>query len=48
MGSNAHTVASGSIGNAWDSLSAQEKDAQITRLIREEAARIVPQLLALR
>lgn len=46
VGSNAHTVASGSIGNAWDSLSAQEKDAQITRLIREEAARIVPQVLA--
>lgn len=48
VGSNAHTVVSGSIGNAWEALSAQEKDAQITRLIREEAARIVPQVLAQR
>ena len=48
VGSNAHTVDSGTIGNAWRALTDQEKDAQITRLIQEEAARVVPQVLAQR
>jgi hypothetical protein len=41
-------VESGTIGNAWNRLTAEEKDAQITALIKEEAARVVPQVLAQR
>ena len=48
IGSNANGVVSGTIGNAWDRLTAEEKDAQITTLIREEASRVVPQVLAQR
>lgn len=48
IGSHAHTVANGTIGNAWNALSAQEKDRQLQALIREEAARVVPRVLALR
>ena len=48
VGSNAHGVVSGTIGNAWRALSDEEKDTQITRLIREEAARVVPKVLATR
>jgi hypothetical protein len=46
IGSNANGVVSGTIGNAWDRLTAEEKDAQITALIKEEAARVVPMVLA--
>lgn len=48
VGSNAHGVVSGTIGNAWEALSDEEKDTQITRLIKEEAARVVPKVLATR
>ncbi|HUP98731.1 MAG TPA: hypothetical protein VM073_12345 [Usitatibacter sp.] len=48
VGSNAHGVTSGTIGNAWRALTDQEKDAQITRLLQEEAARVVPKVLAQR
>ena len=48
IGSKANGVESGTIGNAWNRLTAEEKDAQITALIKEEAARVVPQVLALR
>jgi hypothetical protein len=33
------------IGNAWTALSEEEKDRQLTALIREEAARVVPKLV---
>lgn len=46
IGSKAHTVAVGSIGNAWTALTAQEKDRQLTELIRAETARVVPKVLA--
>lgn len=46
IGSNATGVVSGTIGNAWDRLTPEEKDAQITALIREEASRVVPLVLA--
>jgi hypothetical protein len=46
VGSNAHVVESGTIGNAWKSLSDEAKDAQLTSLIKEEAARVVPLVLA--
>ena len=48
VGSNANGVTSGTIGNAWKALSDEEKDSQITRLLKEEAARVVPQVLAQR
>ena len=48
VGSRAVGVESGTIGNAWNRLTADEKDAQITALIKEEAARVVPQVLAQR
>ena len=48
IGSNANGVVSGTIGNAWRALSDEEKDAQITALLKQEAARIVPQVLAQR
>ena len=48
VGSNAHTVVSGTIGNAWRALSDQEKDVQLTRLLQEEVARVVPKVLAQR
>ena len=48
VGSNANGVTSGTIGNAWKALSDEEKDSQITRLLKDEAARVVPQVLAQR
>ena len=45
VGSNAHGVTSGTIGNAWKALSDQERDTQISNLIRDEAARVVPKVL---
>lgn len=45
VGSNAHSMPSGQIGNAWKSLSDEEKDRQLTALIREETARVVPKLV---
>lgn len=45
IGSNAHAMAGGQIGNAWNALSDQEKDRQLTALIREETARVVPKLV---
>jgi hypothetical protein len=45
IGSNAHSMPTGQIGNAWSALSEEEKDRQLTVLIREEAARVVPKLV---
>jgi len=45
VGSLAHTVTSGTIGNAWKALTDDQKDAEITKLIRSEAARVVPMVL---
>jgi hypothetical protein len=45
IGSNAHTVENGMIGNAWTALTTEEKDRQLTELIREETARVVPKLV---
>jgi hypothetical protein len=44
-GSNAHAMPTGQIGNAWRALSDEEKDKQLTTLIREETARVVPKLV---
>lgn len=48
VGSNALGATSGKIGNAWQALTEQEKDNHITKLLQEEAARVVPQVLAQR
>lgn len=45
IGSNAHSMPTGQIGNAWSALSEEEKDRQLIALIREEAARVVPRLV---
>jgi hypothetical protein len=45
IGSNAYTMPTGQIGNAWSALSDEEKDRQLFALIREEAARVVPKLV---
>ena len=45
IGSNANSPPTGQIGNAWLSLSDAEKERQLTALIREEAARVVPKLV---
>jgi len=45
IGSNAHSVPVGQIGNAWKALTEEEKDRQLTALIREETARVVPKLV---
>lgn len=45
VGSNAHSTPTGQIGNAWNALSDQEKERQLTQLIREETARVVPRLM---
>ena len=46
IGSNAYSPTSGQIGNAWTALTEEEKDKQLTQLIREETARVVPKLVA--
>jgi hypothetical protein len=45
VGSNAYSLATGQIGNAWKALTEEEKDKQLTELIREETARVVPKLV---
>lgn len=45
VGSQAHLVKAGSIGSAWGAMGDEQKDAELTRLIRDEAARVVPALL---
>jgi hypothetical protein len=45
IGSNAHSMPTGQIGNAWSALTEEEKDRQLIALIREEAARVVPKLV---
>ncbi|MEO5692182.1 MAG: hypothetical protein ABIQ72_03585 [Usitatibacter sp.] len=46
VGSHAHQVEAGAIGNAWKLLTDEQKDAEITKLIRQEVARVVPMVLA--
>ena len=45
IGSIAHSVPTGQIGNAWKALTEEEKDRQLTALIREETARVLPKLV---
>lgn len=45
IGSNATSPPAGQIGNAWKALTDEEKDRQLTALIREETARVVPKLV---
>jgi hypothetical protein len=45
IGSNAHVLPGGQIGNAWTALTPQEKDQQLGDLIRDETARAIPRLL---
>ena len=45
IGSHATSPAAGQIGNAWKALTDEEKDQQLTALIREETARVVPKLV---
>ena len=47
-GSKGHTVDAGTIGDAWNALSAQEKDKRLNEVLREEAARTVPTVIAAR
>lgn len=46
LGSKAHTVDAGTIGDAWNVLTAQEKDRRLQEVLREEAARVVPTVIA--
>lgn len=48
IGSKAHQMGPGLIGNAWAALSAQEKDRQLQEMIREETARAMPRIIAAR
>lgn len=48
LGSKAHTVDAGTIGDAWNVLTAQEKDRRLQEVLREEAARVVPTVIAAR
>lgn len=48
IGSKAHTVPTGTIGNAWAALTPQEKDSRLQEVIREETARVVPMVIAAR
>lgn len=45
IGSNANSPPTGQIGNAWNALTDAEKERQLTTLIREETARVVPKLV---
>jgi hypothetical protein len=45
-GSNGYTVDSGTIGDAWHVLSAQEKDRRLQQVLREETERAVPTVIA--
>jgi hypothetical protein len=45
VGSNAYSPPTGQIGNAWAALTTEEKDRQLTELIRDEAARVIPRLV---
>jgi len=47
-GSNGYTVDTGTIGDAWHILSAQEKDRRLQEVLREETARVVPTVIAAR
>lgn len=46
IGSNAYTVDTGTIGDAWHAISPQEKEKRLQDMIREEAARVVPTVIA--
>lgn len=48
IGSKATSVPVGTIGNAWAALTPQDKDKQLQEIIREEAARVVPMVIAAR
>jgi hypothetical protein len=48
MASNGYTVEVGTIGDAWQALSAQEKDRRLQQVLREETARVVPTVIAAR
>ena len=48
IGSKAHTQGEAMMGEAWASLSAQEKDRRLQEVIREETARVTPRVLAAR
>jgi hypothetical protein len=45
IGSSAHAMPTSQIGNAWQALSDEEKDRQLTQLMREETARLLPKLV---
>jgi hypothetical protein len=47
IGSNAHARAAGQIGNAWSALTEEEKDRELTQLIREETAVMIPKLVGM-
>jgi hypothetical protein len=48
IGSKAHTMGPAVMGEAWASLSAQEKDRRLQEVIREETARVTPKVIAAR
>jgi len=48
IGSKAHTAGEAVMGDAWASLSAQEKDRQLREVIHEETARVTPRVIAAR
>ncbi len=47
-GTNGYTVDSGTIGDAWNILTAQEKDRRLQDVLREATARAVPTVIATR
>ena len=46
LASNGHTVEVGTIGDAWQALSAQEKERRLQQVLREETTRVVPIVIA--
>jgi len=46
LASNGYTVDVGTIGDAWNALSAQDKDRRLHQVLREETARVVPMVIA--
>ena len=46
LASKGYTVDAGTIGDAWNALTAQEKDRRLAEVMREEAARVVPMVIA--
>lgn len=48
IGSKAHQAGEAVMGEAWAMLSAQEKDRRLHEVIREEAARVTPKVIAAR